>query len=80
MTKSYKTVSKEATAETVVKKSRFIANVFPVSDEAEAIEKIESIKKKYYDARHSCYAYQIGKDGSRIKYSDDGEPQSSHRH
>ncbi len=77
MTESYKTAAREATAEITVKKSRFIANVFPVSNEQEAVEKTEQIRKKYYDARHSCFAYITGRENSRIKYSDDGEPQGT---
>ena len=65
------------TKETVEKKSRFIANIAAVSSEEEAIEFIEKIKKKYYDARHNCYAYIIGDKGDKKKCSDDGEPQRS---
>ena len=63
--------------EIVEKKSRFIANIASVSSEEEAIEFIEKIKKKYYDARHNCYAYIIGEKGDKKKCSDDGEPQRS---
>ena len=63
--------------EIVEKKSRFIANIAAVSSEEEAIEFIEKIKKKYYDARHNCYAYIIGDKGYKKKCSDDGEPQRS---
>ncbi|MBO5561214.1 MAG: YigZ family protein [Firmicutes bacterium] len=74
MTESYKTVSGEGEAEIVEKKSRFIAHVFPVESESEALEQIEKTKKKYWDARHNCYAYVIGIDGKMQRYSDDGEP------
>ena len=63
--------------EIVEKKSRYIANIAAVSSEEEAIEFIEKIKKKYYDARHNCYAYIIGDKGDKKKCSDDGEPQRS---
>ena len=63
--------------EIVEKKSRFIANIAAVSSEEDAIEFIEKIKKKYYDARHNCYAYIIGDKGDKKKCSDDGEPQRS---
>lgn len=63
--------------EIVEKKSRFIANIAAVSSEEEAIEFIEKIKKKYYDARHNCCAYIIGDKGDKKKCSDDGEPQRS---
>lgn len=67
--------SKEA--EIVEKKSRFIANIAAVGSEEEALEFIDKIKKKYYDARHNCYAYIIGEDRNKKKCSDDGEPQRS---
>ena len=63
--------------EIVEKKSRFIANIAAVASEEEAIEFIEKIKKKYYDASHNCYAYIIGDKGDKKKCSDDGEPQRS---
>lgn len=63
--------------EIVEKKSRFIANIAAVASEEEAIEFVEKIKKKYYDARHNCYAYIIGDKGDKKKCSDDGEPQRS---
>ena len=63
------------TAEHVEKKSRFIGEVWPVSTEEEAREKIESVKKHYHDARHSCWCYLL-RDGT-LRYSDDGEPQGT---
>lgn len=62
------------TGEVVEKKSRFIANVFQVMDEAQAEEYICSIRKKYYDARHNCYAYVCGENSEIQRFSDDGEP------
>lgn len=59
--------------EIVEKKSRFIANVFPIKTEEEALERIEALKKKYWDARHNCYAYILG-NNEVLRYSDDGEP------
>lgn len=60
--------------EIVEKKSRFIANVFSVSDEEEAQRIIAGMKKKYWDARHNCMAYVIN---NTQKFSDDGEPQGT---
>lgn len=74
MKKSFKTINQRATTEVIEKKSRFIANVLPVNTEEEAISFISSIKKQYYDARHNCFAYIIGKDIPIIRFSDDGEP------
>lgn len=60
--------------EIVEKKSRFIATIFPVHTEEEALEKIAEMKKKYYDARHNCFAYVIGEKRETERCSDDGEP------
>lgn len=56
------------------KKSRFIAHVQATHTEEEAVSFIESEKKRYWDARHHCYAYIIGEQGESVRYSDDGEP------
>ncbi|MCD7777243.1 MAG: YigZ family protein [Clostridiales bacterium] len=77
MAEGYKTVKGYGTDEIVIKKSRFIANVYPVTTEEEAVSRVLEIKKKYHDARHSCFAYRIGKKGEYLKYSDDGEPQGT---
>lgn len=68
----YKIVYSGGSSEIVEKKSRFIANVFPVGSEEEAVRTIEEIKKKYWDAKHNCYAFVL-KDGI-TRCSDDGEP------
>ena len=72
----FKTIlEKNTTAEIIEKKSRFIANLFYVETPQEAENKIKQIKKKYYDAKHNCFAY-ITLNGNEIqkKCSDDGEP------
>lgn len=55
----FKTISKNSTSEIVEKKSKFIGHCFYVESVEEAEEKIKAIKKKYYDARHNCFAYSI---------------------
>ena len=71
----YKTINQNASSEIVEKKSRFIANLFYVETKQEAEEKLQEIRKKYYDAKHHCYAYSILEDGKITnKMSDDGEP------
>lgn len=74
MIDTYKTVAKNIIVEYVVNKSRFIANIAPVSTEEEAKQFLDKIKKEYYDARHNCYAYILKENGGRKKSSDDGEP------
>lgn len=71
-----KTIKEQVLAEIVEKKSKFIANVFYVESVNDAEEKIKEIKKKYYDAKHNCFAYLIiGENNETIKrFSDDGEP------
>ena len=69
----YITVADKGTGEIVEKRSRFIANVFPIKTEAEAIDIINSLKKEYCDARHNVYAYTL-REGNICRYSDDGEP------
>lgn len=64
-------------SEIVVKKSRFIATFAPVKTNEEAIEFIEQMKKKYWNATHNCYAYIIGEDMKLQRFSDDGEPQGT---
>ena len=71
---SYSTVYSEGTGEIVEKKSRFIAEIFPVSTEEEAFEHLEAVRKKYWDARHHCWAYIIGRNPGTERLSDDGEP------
>lgn len=69
-----KRVLKTGNAEIVEKKSRFIGIVLNVTSPEDALEKVNLIKKKYFDARHSCYAYICGNEGMERRFSDDGEP------
>lgn len=56
------------------KKSRFLAHIAPAKSEEEALAFIESMRKKYYDARHNCTAFILGPDQRMTRCSDDGEP------
>ncbi len=56
------------------KKSRFIANIAPVTTEEDAVAYINAMKKKYWDARHNCSAFIIGRNQELTRCSDDGEP------
>lgn len=70
-----KTIKGNVEAEIVEKKSRFIANILYVQTKDEAEEALKTIRKKYYDAKHHCFAYNIlTSDGLISKSSDDGEP------
>ena len=70
----FKTIEGKVTAEVEEKKSRFIANLFYVESVEEAENCLKQIKKKYYDARHNCYAYVVKEENIIKKSSDDGEP------
>ena len=70
-----KTITSNTEAEVVEKRSKFIGNLYYVESVEQAEEKIKEIKKKYNDARHSCFAYRICVQYSVVeKFSDDGEP------
>lgn len=76
MSKDYPVPSGYLERETEVKKSRFIARVYPVSSRDEVREHIARAHQDYPDARHVCWAYQIGRPGSAAEaaMNDDGEP------
>ena len=73
MNKDYRTVLKAAVDEIIEKKSRFIVSVSPCKTEEEALEFLAKVRKKYSDATHNVYAYNITENNIR-RYSDDGEP------
>lgn len=70
---SYLTVKQSASGEMIERKSRFIGTIKPVTTEEEAREFINSLKTKFYDANHNCFAFTLHKSGI-MRYSDDGEP------
>lgn len=74
MVERYKILWEGGTGEIVEKKSRFIADTKPVESEEEALEFIEGVRKKYWDARHHCFAYCVGDRNQVLRCSDDGEP------
>lgn len=77
MLNEYKTILCEAQAEIIEKKSRFIATVRPVKSEDEAKLFIDEMKKKYWNATHNVFAYQVGERNELQRFSDDGEPQGT---
>lgn len=74
MVETYRVIKEEAFGEIVEKRSRFLAYLCPVETEEEALEFIEGIRKKHYDARHNCFAYILGRNRETERCSDDGEP------
>lgn len=71
---SIKALYQGKTGEIVEKKSRFIANLKEIESEEEALAFIGEMKKKYWDARHNCYAFVAGENHNLQRCSDDGEP------
>ena len=59
------------------KGSKFLAFAYPVESEEEIKEKLTELKKKYFDARHHCFAYMLGADKAKFRAFDDGEPNHS---
>ena len=57
--------------------SKFYGYAFPVTNEEEIKEKIELLKKQHYNARHWCYAWQLGENYDHYRANDDGEPSNS---
>lgn len=56
------------------KGSKFFAFAFPIEEEEEVKKHIDTLKKQFYDARHHCYAFQLGSKKEIQRFSDDGEP------
>ena len=71
---TYKTIEKPAQGLYTEKRSKFLAFAIPVKSEEEAREQVKSYTKKYYDARHCCYAYMLGADRLTFRANDNGEP------
>lgn len=71
---TYLTLKGQAEAQLTEKRSRFLAFAFHVEDEEEAKKIVGEYKKKFYDARHVCYAYIVGHEGTHTRANDDGEP------
>ena len=72
--KSYKTVEKATEARTEVRRSLFIASVSPAATAEDADAFVASVRAKYPDATHNCYAYIAGAENPSVRFSDDGEP------
>lgn len=59
------------------KRSKFLAFAFHVTSEEEVKQYVGEFRKKYYDARHVCWAYMLGADRTDFRANDDGEPSST---
>ncbi|HEY0740119.1 MAG TPA: YigZ family protein [Chryseosolibacter sp.] len=74
---SYKTIEFEVQGLYKEKGSKFHSFAYPVETEEDVKLKLDSLRKKYFDARHHCYAYRLGADGAKFRANDDGEPNHS---
>jgi uncharacterized YigZ family protein len=77
MEDTYRSIAKPSTGIYKEKGSKFLSFAYPVDSEEEIQETINALKKQYYDARHHCYAYILGKDMETYRVNDDGEPHHS---
>jgi len=77
MIDNYKTILIPSEAELKVSRSKFISQIYPVTNTDEVNETIAAARKKYYDAAHHPFAYRLGLDKNNFRYSDDGEPSGS---
>jgi uncharacterized YigZ family protein len=59
------------------KGSRFLSFAYPVTTEADIKAHLEALRRRYFDARHHCYAWMLGPDKKNFRASDDGEPNHS---
>lgn len=74
MIDSYWTIASESEGQYSQLRSKFIAYAIPVETEEEALAEVARLRKEYYDARHVCWAYRLGPDGTTTRSNDDGEP------
>ncbi len=71
---TYLTIKNPSEGYYTEKRSKFLAFAFPVSNVEEIKQKVTEFQKKYYDARHVCYAYMIGPERTTFRANDNGEP------
>lgn len=75
---TYKTISKPSKEVLFKSKgSKFFGYAFPVNSEEQIANYLEQLKKEHYNARHWCYAWQLGKEYEKYRANDDGEPTNS---
>ena len=77
MTDEYRTLKTEGVGHYTDKRSKFLAFAHHVSTVEEIKEILARYRKKYFDARHVCYAYMLGPERTEFRANDDGEPSST---
>ncbi len=73
----YLSATGETTHEIVIQRSRFICTLKRIDGFDDALSFVKSVKKKYSDATHNCYAFISNAAGTEQRFSDDGEPQGT---
>ncbi|MDE6446180.1 MAG: YigZ family protein [Alistipes sp.] len=71
---TYLTVEEAAEAASRERSSKFLAYIYPVRNEEEIRQHLDTLRKRYFDATHHCYAWRLGPQGERFRANDDGEP------
>ena len=74
MQDSFRTISQPSEGIYTEKRSKFLAFAIPVESVEEIKDIVAQYQKKYYDARHVCYAYMLGADRTEFRANDNGEP------
>lgn len=74
---AYLTIAQRGEGNYTEKRSRFLSFALHVENEDDVKDTIAQFRKKYYDARHVCYAYVLGPEKSATRANDDGEPSGS---
>ena len=77
MDDTYRTIRDLSEGYYTEKRSRFLSFALPVRTPDEVKTLIDAYRKKYYDARHVCWAYMLGPDRTTFRANDDGEPSST---
>lgn len=77
MNDEFITLSTEGEGLYTEKRSKFLAFACHAGSVDEAMQRVAEFRKRYFDARHVCYAYRLGPDGAIFRANDDGEPSST---
>ena len=77
MDDTYRTIRDLSEGYYTEKRSRFLSFALPVRTPDEVKTQLDIYRKKYYDARHVCWAYMLGPDRTTFRANDDGEPSST---
>ncbi len=74
---SYLTIASAAECTMRERSSKFLSFAYPVTDEEQIRTHLDSLRKRYYDATHHCYAWRLGPHGEHFRANDDGEPSAT---